>query len=52
MVIAREAITVFGVCASGIMQGRSDNHTLDGDSEGAEVWQRVTEAVRELLARC
>lgn len=51
MTIARAALAEFGQRAADLMDKRAQDHGLAEEAEGAEVWRRVAEAVRDILRR-
>jgi hypothetical protein len=50
LAIARELVKRFGPEAVGIGEERAEAHRLAEESEGAELWRRVADATRMVLA--
>jgi predicted anti-sigma-YlaC factor YlaD len=49
--VARAMIARFGLDAAAIIDGRVESHLSACESEGAELWRRVAEAIRALQSR-
>jgi hypothetical protein len=50
LAIARAAIAEFGKAAARVIQQRADDHARDGEAAGAELWQRVANAIRQFTS--
>ena len=49
LAIAHAAIDQLGLSAAAIVRKRGDDHAHDGESEGAELWHRVADALEQQM---
>ena len=51
LAIAHAAIDQLGLSAAAIVRRRGEDHAHDGESEGAELWHRVADALEQHATR-